>query len=70
MKDQILIEVQIKPVSVSFCRDDFETNEEWEKFVEELKQNDSFAFDHFIDNIDWDQKIENQNPDDWEMKIK
>jgi len=35
-----------------FCEDDFETVEEFDKFVDELKSNEDFLLDTFYDNFD------------------
>jgi hypothetical protein len=35
-----------------FCEDDFETVEEYDKFVDELKSNEEFLLDTFYDNFD------------------
>ena len=38
--------------SMYFCEDDFETVEEYDKFVDELKSNEDFLLDTFYDNFD------------------
>jgi hypothetical protein len=38
--------------SMFFCEDDFETIEEYDKFVDELKSNEEFLLDTFYDNFD------------------
>jgi hypothetical protein len=38
--------------SMFFCEDDFETVEEFDKFVDELKSNEEFLLDTFYDNFD------------------
>jgi len=38
--------------SMFFCEDDFETVEEFDKFVDELKSNEDFLLDTFYDNFD------------------
>jgi hypothetical protein len=35
-----------------FCEEDFETVEEYDKFVDELKSNEDFLLDTFYDNFD------------------
>ena len=37
--------------SMFFCEDDFETVEEYDKFVDELKSNEEFLLDTFYDNF-------------------
>jgi hypothetical protein len=37
--------------SMFFCEDDFETVEEFDKFVDELKSNEEFLLDTFYDNF-------------------
>ena len=37
--------------SMFFCEDDFETVEEFDKFVDELKSNEDFLLDTFYDNL-------------------
>jgi hypothetical protein len=34
-----------------FCEEDFETVEEYDKFVDELKSNEDFLLDTFYDNF-------------------
>jgi len=38
--------------SMYFCEEDFETVEEYDKFVDELKSNEDFLLDTFYDNFD------------------
>jgi hypothetical protein len=38
--------------SMYFCEEDFETVEEYDKFVDELKSNEEFLLDTFYDNFD------------------
>jgi hypothetical protein len=38
--------------SMFFCENDFETIEEYDKFVDELKSNEEFLLDTFYDNFD------------------
>ena len=38
--------------SMYFCEDDFETVEEYDKFVGVLKSNEEFLLDTFYDNFD------------------
>ena len=42
--------------SVFFCEDDFESVEEYDKFVDELKSNEEFLLDTFYDNFDGDNE--------------
>ena len=42
--------------SMFFCEDDFETIEEYDKFVDELKSNEEFLLDTFYDNFDGDNE--------------
>ena len=42
--------------SVFFCEDDFESVEEFDKFVDELKSNEEFLLDTFYDNFDGDNE--------------
>jgi hypothetical protein len=37
--------------SMFFCEDDFESVEEFDKFVDELKSNEDFLLDTFYDNF-------------------
>jgi hypothetical protein len=43
--------------SMTFCEDDFESVEEFDKFVDELKSNNDFLLDTFYDNLDDDCDI-------------
>jgi hypothetical protein len=38
--------------SMYFCEEDFETVEEYDEFVDELKSNEDFLLDTFYDNFD------------------
>jgi len=38
--------------SMFFCENDFESVEEYDKFVDELKSNEEFLLDTFYDNFD------------------
>jgi hypothetical protein len=42
--------------SVFFCEDDFESVEEYDKFVDELINDGVFALDTFYDNFDGDNE--------------
>jgi hypothetical protein len=42
--------------SMFFCEDDFESVEEYDKFVDELKSNEEFLLDTFYDNFDGDNE--------------
>ena len=42
--------------SMFFCEDDFESVEEFDKFVDELKSNEEFLLDTFYDNFDGDNE--------------
>ena len=42
--------------SMFFCEDDFETIEEYDKFVAKLKSNKDFLLDTFYDNFDGDNE--------------
>jgi hypothetical protein len=41
-----------------FCEDDFETVEEYDKFVDELKSNEDFLLDTFYDNLDGNDRYD------------
>jgi len=54
-------------LEIWWCPDDFETNEEWKRFVERLKKDREFAKRFFVDTlhhegvedyINWDEVIE------------
>lgn len=39
-------------IDTFYCRDDFETQEEWDDFLSEVKRSPIFAEDHFYDGLD------------------
>ena len=44
--------------SMYFCEEDFETVEEYDKFVDELKSNEDFLLDTFYDNFDGNDRYD------------
>lgn len=58
INEEKALSVQIKPIPVTLTREDFDTDEEWDEFVEMLRGNNWDEFNYFVDEVyQWDYQV-------------
>jgi len=58
LNEEKALSVQIKPIPVTLTREDFDTDEEWDEFVEMLRGNNWDEFNYFVNEVyQWDYQV-------------
>jgi hypothetical protein len=70
---EVVIKFTPLPFERVWSEDDFDSNEDFNKFIEKLKSNKKFAISKFFEDIDpdtYDEQLDSQDQKKWGIEIE